>query len=73
MTRKSRREIERAIERTTENSDYTTPPLAVVLSAETVEAVDGRPDLVHLDGDVYRRPGDGLLNELIDEAVQGVL
>ena len=56
MTRKSRREIDRTIERL-EYGPGGVPDvsLAEMIAADEIEDVDGRPDLIRLDGQVYRR------------------
>ena len=58
MTRRSEREIERALDALDDGSDLPPAGLITILSTEynggTIEPVDGEPQLVRVNGDFHR-------------------
>jgi hypothetical protein len=57
MTRKSKRELERSVERLGPGgSSVPTADLAQLIAADEVEEVDAEADLIRLDGRLYRDP-----------------
>ena len=62
MTRPSERELQRTVESIADGpGDYPTASLATLLSADEIQQVSDRPNLLHIDGELYQNPDiDGI-------------
>jgi hypothetical protein len=66
--RKSKRELERTVEQLGPGgSGVPTVDLAQLIAADEIEEVDDKPDLLRLDGHLYRTRSSPRLDDLLHE------
>ena len=63
MTRRSRREIEHTLEKI-HPAEYDAAPLCILLSAEEIQPVAGQPDLLEIDGELWKKPPADVMRRL---------